>query len=133
MFKENRKRFFAQMQDGDTAIFTGASHVTRNNDVDFRFRQSSSFWYLTGCHEADASLILTKGIEGVAEECLFVLPKDPLQETWHGRRLGAEGAMEKLCFAHAEVNDEFEDAAVYAISLSKRLWHAVGENDGLDG
>jgi Xaa-Pro aminopeptidase len=41
--------------------------------------------------------------------------------------------MEKLCFAHAEVNDEFEDAAVYAISLSKRLWHAVGENDGLDG
>ena len=105
MFTANRKKFFAQMQDGDVAIFAGASHVTRNHDVDFRFRQSSSFWYLTGCHEADACLILAKGITGIDEECLFVLPKDPLQETWHGRRLGPEGAEEKLDFENADVND----------------------------
>jgi Xaa-Pro aminopeptidase len=132
MFNANRKKFFTQMQDGDVAIFAGASHVTRNHDVDFRFRQSSSFWYLTGCHEADAYLVLAKGIEGVAEECLFVLPKDPLQETWHGRRLGPEGAIEKLGFAHVEVNDEFEMAATQAITAAKRLWHSVGANEELD-
>ena len=120
------------MQDGDVAIFAGASHVTRNHDVDFRFRQSSTFWYLTGCPEADAYLIMAKGVEGVAEECLFVLPKDPLQETWHGRRLGAGGAIEKLNFAHAEVNDQFECAAMQAIGAAKRLWHATGANDELD-
>ena len=132
MFTANRKKFFAQMQDGDVAIFAGASHVTRNHDVDFRFRQSSSFWYLTGCHEADACLILAKGITGIDEECLFVLPKDPLQETWHGRRLGPEGAEEKLDFENADVNDEFDGAVMEAITAAKRLWHSVGSNDELD-
>ncbi|HIA39236.1 MAG TPA: M24 family metallopeptidase [Planctomycetes bacterium] len=132
MFTANRKKFFTQMQDGDVAIFAGASQVTRNNDVDFRFRQSSSFWYLTGCHEADAYLILAKGVADIAEECLFVLPKDPLQETWHGRRLGPEGAEEKLAFDNADVNDEFDGAAMEAITAAKRLWHSVGENDELD-
>jgi Xaa-Pro aminopeptidase len=129
MFADHRKKFFSHMQDGDVAIFAGAKHCVRNHDVDFRFRQQSTFWYLTGCPESDAYLILSKGIEGVPEECLYVLPKDPLQETWHGRRLGAEGAQSKLGFLAARENTSFHDDAVQVISSCKRLWFAVGEGE----
>jgi len=120
------------MEDGDIALFQGASLMVRNHDVDFPFRQQSGFWYLTGLPEAEGALMLSKGIEGVAAETLFVLPRDPAKETWHGRRLGPEGAMEKLGFADARENDEFEDVVQAAMSRANRVWCRLGEQAELD-
>ncbi len=120
------------MSDGDIALFQGAGLATRNHDVEFPFRQQSSFWYLTGCTEADAALMLAKGVDGVAEETLFVLPRDPERETWVGRRMGPEGAMETLDFPAAFNNDDFHAHVSAAMVKAKRVWCQLGFNDELD-
>ena len=132
MFKAHRREFLDRMQDGDIALFQGAALATRNHDVEFPFRQQSSFWYLTGCQEPDAALMLAKGIEGVAEETLFVLPRDPARETWVGRRMGPEGAVERLGFCAAFNHDEFQEEVEQALTKSKRVWCQLGFNDELD-
>jgi Xaa-Pro aminopeptidase len=132
MFKAHRREFLDRMQDGDLALFQGAGLVTRNHDVEFPLRQQSSFWYLTGCQEADAALMLAKGVDGVEEETLFVLPRDPARETWVGRRLGPEGAMDQLDFDVAFNNDEFQAEVNEALAKCKRVWCQLGFNDELD-
>ena len=133
MFRRHRSAFLEHMEDGDVALFQGASLQVRNHDVDFPFRQESGFWYLTGFPEPEAALMLAKGIEGVAEETLFVLPRDPAKETWHGRRFGPEGAMERLGFEDAHENDDFADVVRAALPKAKRVWARLGEQPELDG
>jgi Xaa-Pro aminopeptidase len=132
MFQAHRRDFLEHMADGDVALFQGAGLAVRNHDVEFPFRQQSSFWYLTGCPEADAALMLAKGIDDCATETLFVLPRDPARETWVGRRLGPEGAMEQLGFEAAFDNGEFREKAAAALAKAKRVWCQLGFNAELD-
>ena len=133
MYGNHRKAFLEAMEDGDLALFPGASHVTRNHDVEYPFRQQSDFLYLTGCREADAVLMLAKGIEGLEEETLFVLPRDPAKETWTGIRLGTEGAMERLGFGHAASVEDIDEELPAAMRQAKRVWYRLGDHADLDG
>ena len=59
------------------------------------FTQDYTFNYLTGFLEPDAALVIVhKG--GADRALLFVQPKDPSQEVWTGRRLGAAGVKERF-------------------------------------
>ncbi len=85
-----RAAFIKSMVPGSIAVFPAASEVVRSRDTHFPFRQDSDFFYLTGINEPDAVLVLAPELED--SEILFVLPKDPHEEVWHGRRLGTEQA-----------------------------------------
>ncbi len=92
------------------AFVLGARAQTRNDDVEYPFRQSSNMLYLTNFSEPDALLVITGGKRG--KSVLFSHPKDETQETWTGKRLGQDGALEKLgvdeaysCEAPEEVAD----------------------------
>ncbi|RUO20464.1 Xaa-Pro aminopeptidase [Aliidiomarina iranensis] len=89
-FQGRRAAFMKTMVPGSIAIFPAASEVVRSRDTHFPFRQDSDFYYLTGITEPDAVLVLAPDSE--TPEILFVLPKDPHEEVWHGRRLGSEQA-----------------------------------------
>jgi len=132
MFHRHRSAFLEHMEDGDLALFLGARLAVRNHDVDFPFRQESTFWYLTGCPEPEAALMLAKGIDGVPEETLFMLPRDPAKETWTGRRLGPEGAQEVLGFGAAEAIEDFHASAAAAMAKAGRLWCRLGADRALD-
>ncbi|MCC5854584.1 MAG: Xaa-Pro aminopeptidase [Idiomarina sp.] len=91
----------AMSSDSSTsvAVIPAAREVVRSNDTHFPFRQDSDFWYLTGIAEPDAVLVIQSGQSGQGgksgeppRSTLFVLPKDPTAEIWHGRRLGVEKA-----------------------------------------
>jgi len=126
MFRKHRLAFLDQMQSGDIALFPGAGHVTRNHDVEFPFRQNSDFAYLTNFHEPNAFLLLAKDLPDIPEETLFVLPKDPLKETWTGRRTGPEGAVEKFGMASAENLDVLEEKLKAAMASAGRMWFRLG-------
>lgn len=132
MFQAHRQAFLDSMQDGDLALFAGARHVTRNNDVDFPFRQDSDYYYLTGHRESDGLLMLAKGIDGIPTETIFVLPRDPKMETWFGVRMGAEGAPEKLGIECARVNSELDTAVADALLKCQRVWYRLGGRDDVD-
>ena len=52
------KRFIEQMEPNSIAIIPAAHEMQRSYDTEFRFRQDSDFWYLTGFPEPDAVAII---------------------------------------------------------------------------
>jgi Xaa-Pro aminopeptidase len=86
----NRARFAARIGDGAALLF-GAPHHTRNGDSEFRYRQNSDVWWLTGWEDPEVAVLLRPGAD--QPFVLFVQPKDPEMEVWTGRRAGVEGAV----------------------------------------
>jgi Xaa-Pro aminopeptidase len=90
-FLERRQQLGTSLGDG-LAIIPGAQAGVRNQDVHYRFRQHSDFFFLTGFEEADTVAVIhpTSAKERFV---LFVRPRDREMEMWHGRRAGTEGAI----------------------------------------
>ncbi len=105
-FIQRRQRVLAQMQPNSVLLLFSEIEKRRNNDCDFPFRQDSYFWYLTGFNEPNAALVLLK-TEQVEKAIVFLRPRDPLLETWNGRRLGVERAAQKLNIDEAYSIDKF--------------------------
>ena len=99
-FIERRRRVWAQMRPNSALLVFSEIEKRRNNDCEFPFRQDSYFWYLTGFHEPNAVLLLIN-TEQAKRAIMFLRPRDPLLETWHGRRLGVERAAQQLALDDA--------------------------------
>lgn len=68
-FIQNRRRLIETVGDDIPIVLAGNGLMQRNSDNTYPFRQDSSFWYLTGCEEPNAWVLLHKGKE------TLVLPK----------------------------------------------------------
>ncbi|OOF61992.1 Xaa-Pro aminopeptidase [Rodentibacter pneumotropicus] len=105
-FTERRKQILKKMPPNSGLLLFSEIEKRRNNDCTFPFRQDSYFWYLTGFNEPNAALLLVKTTQ--SEKTIILLrPRDPLLETWNGRRLGIERAPEKLNINEAYSIDDF--------------------------
>ena len=80
------------MEENSIAIIPAAHEQTRSYDTEFRFRQDSDFWYLTGFPEPDAIAVIDPQNQK-SPYTLYVRPRDLEMETWFGRRQGVEGAV----------------------------------------
>lgn len=105
-FGERRTRVFTQMQPNSALLLFSEIEKRRNNDCTYPFRQDSYFWYLTGFNEPNAALLLLK-TEQAEKAIIFLRPRDPLLETWNGRRLGVERAPQQLNVSEAYSIEEF--------------------------
>ena len=116
-FGERRTRVFAQMQPNSALLLFSEIEKRRNNDCTYPFRQDSYFWYLTGFNEPNAALLLLK-TEQAEKAIIFLRPRDPLLETWNGRRLGVEHAPQQL-----NVNEAYsiEELATVLPKILKNL------------
>lgn len=85
------KRFIENMQPNSIAVIPAAHEATRSYDTEYKFRQDSDFLYLTGFPEPDAIAVIAPSSK--KPFTLYVRPRDPLMETWFGRRQGVEGAV----------------------------------------
>lgn len=90
-FRARRQQLAEALGDG-LAIIPGAATVVRSQDGQYRFRQRSDFFFLTGFDEADAVAVINPP-SAKERFVLFVRPRDPDLELWHGRRAGIEGAI----------------------------------------
>ncbi|MGF1923800.1 MAG: aminopeptidase P N-terminal domain-containing protein [Bacteroidia bacterium] len=98
------------------------AYPTRNfsNDVDYLYHQNPDLYYFTGYKETDAVLLIFKEPQNDANgkpytELFFVQQRNPLQENWTGKRLGAEGVQEKLGISMSFNGSKFKD---FPIDLS---------------
>lgn len=112
-FKSNREKVLSLMADSSSLLIYAAPARPRNGDMEYRYRQDDNFWYLTGCEEEDALLLLSKGglivndsskTPHTVHEILFVKPRNPANEQWTGRTLGPDGAKEVLGVDYALTN-----------------------------
>jgi len=123
---ERRRRFQSQLGEG-VALVPGAHPSLRSHDTDFPFRQDSDLWYLTGFEQPEAVAVFTQ-----SRFTFFVQPRDPLQETWNGRRPGVEGAVSRFGADEAFPSSELAARLPGLLENRPRLWHSFGRDRALD-
>ena len=123
-FGERRTRVFTQMQPNSALLLFSEIEKRRNNDCTYPFHQDSYFWYLTGFNEPNAALLLLK-TEQAEKAIIFLRPRDPLLETWNGRRLGVERAPQQLNVNEAYSIEEFATVLPKILKNLNALYHVL--------
>ncbi|HGO5822572.1 TPA: Xaa-Pro aminopeptidase [Mannheimia haemolytica] len=124
-FTARRERVFEQMQDNSALLVFTESEKRRNSDSEYLFRPDSYFWYLSGFAEPKSVVLLIKK-EGKTESTIFVRKKDPLMETWNGKRLGVENAPKTLQFNEAFDIEEIETVLAKKLENLTACYYALG-------
>ena len=119
--------FMRRMEPNSVAILPAAREATRSNDTEYRFRQDSDFYYLTGFSEPDAIAVVTPSRE--ERYTLFVRPRDREKETWTGRRAGVEGAKEKFGADAAFPVEEFQVKLAELLDGARNLYYRLGNGN----
>ncbi len=130
LYAARRQRVMALAGAGGVILVPSAHIASRNSDVDHDFRQDSDLYYLTGFDEPDAVAVLRPGQS--PEFALFLRPRDPDAETWHGRRLGVEGALMRLGAGAAWPIDELDAQLPGLLLGADTVWHTLGRDAALD-
>ena len=87
----------------DKSVMVVFAYPTRtfSNDVEYLYHQNPDMYYFSGYKEPHSLLLIfkeeqTDSVGNKYKELLFVQKKNPQAEQWTGKRLGTEGAREKL-------------------------------------
>ena len=124
------KRFIEQMEPNSVAIIPAAHESTRSYDTEYRFRQDSDFWYLTGFPEPDAVAVIDPASK--TPFTLYVRPRDPEMETWFGRRQGTEGAVKNYGADKAFSIDKFDGDLAKLLDGYEKLYYRFAVDKALD-
>ncbi|CAN5613363.1 aminopeptidase P N-terminal domain-containing protein [soil metagenome] len=125
-----RERFLAQLGEG-VAILCAAPELLKSRDTGVRYRQDSDLFYLTGFPEPGAVALLTPH-DPEHRFTLFVRPRDPDQEVWHGRRAGPEGARERYAADAAYPIEELSSHLRKLVEPADRIFYALGADPQMD-
>ncbi len=122
--KDRRETLRQLLPDSSVAVFFSNPVCTRSNDVEFDFHQDPNLFYLTGLREPNSVFVLFKEKQQIdtlfTNEILFVMHRDPNAESWHGRRLGADGAKKRL-----EINSVLTDEAFRNLNIDWKKYKKV--------
>jgi Xaa-Pro aminopeptidase len=124
MLRPQLAEFMRRMEPNSVAILPAAREVTRSNDSEYRFRQDSDFYYVTGFGEPDAIAVVAPSKE--EQFTLFVRPRDPEKETWTGRRAGVEGAKATFGASAAFPVEEFQAKLAEMLDGARNLYYRLG-------
>lgn len=131
MQKPHLVEFMKRMPENSVAIIPSSLEATRSNDTQYRYRQSSDFFYLTGFDEPEAIAVIAPFRE--QKYTLFVRPRDPEREIWDGRRAGVEGARNHFGADEAFPIEEFKEKLGDILNGATNLFYRMGDgNPGLD-
>src|SRR5438132_352185 len=123
--------FIKRMNPDSVAILASAREATRSNDTNYRYRQDSDFFYLTGFDEPEAIAVVAPSKE--QKYTLFVRPRDPEREIWDGRRAGVDGAKQEYGADEAFPIGEFEEKLPDILNGPEKLYYRLGDgNPSLD-
>jgi Xaa-Pro aminopeptidase len=130
-FLRRRRQLMRIMGKDCIAILPAAPVRHRNNDVEYRYRQDSDFFYLTGFGEPESVAVLIPGREQ-AEYVLFVRDRDPLRETWDGRRAGPTGAVAQFGAGDAFPISDMDEILPGLLENRAKVFYAMGTHPEFD-
>lgn len=130
LYKARRDSLMRLTGNNAVIILYSAPERIRNADVDYQYRQSDNFYYLTGFTEPNAVLMMCgNGISVKAgdstisvKEILFVQSRNPMMESWTGRRYGTEEAVKLLGMEYALTNDMFKKIFSQTLFFSQPVY-----------
>jgi len=113
------------------AIIPSAPIKLRSKDTDYKYRQDSDFYYLTGFDEPESVAVLISGRKA-AEYIIFCRENDKLMETWNGRRLGVDKAPEALDADDAFPIDDIDEILPGLLEGRERVYYSMGRETLFD-
>ncbi len=102
------------MEDGEALVLFAGTAPRKSADASYRFFANRNFYYLTGIVQSGSIFLAVKD-GGAVEETLFIHPRDPMAERWHGARISREDA------TAASGIETVRDLADFETALSERL------------
>ena len=126
-----RRQLMQGAGDGAILILPAAPERIRSRDTHYPYRQDSDFWYLSGCNEPEAVLVLIPGRKH-GEAILFCRERDPEREAWDGPRLGPEGAVEQLGMDDAYPISDIDDILPGLLEGRRRVHYHLGRDADFD-
>jgi len=124
-FERRRRQLMRMMGAGGIAILPAATVRTRSRDVEYRFRQDSDFYYLTGFAEPEAVAVLVPG-RAQGEYLMFCRERDATKERWDGSRSGPEGVVERFGADDAFPIDDIDDILPGIMESCNRVYYTMG-------
>jgi len=124
MIKPQLKEFMRRIDKDSVAIIPAAREAVRSHDTNYRYRQNSDFFYLTGFEEPEAIAVIAPSRD--KKFTLFVRPRDLEQEIWTGYRAGVEGAVTDYSADQAFTINEFDEKLPEIINGPSVLYYAFG-------
>ncbi len=83
-YKTRRNKLLKKIGDNSVAVIFSADEKLRNNDVAYKFRQSSNFFYLTGIDNPSLILILMKK-NNISSSILICKKPNNTDKIWTGQ------------------------------------------------
>ncbi len=133
IYKNRRKKLIDLLESESSILILSNQTQYKNSDIEYRFRQDSSFWYLTGLNENDSALLIIKHKNNDYDEILFTKARNKNKEIWTGHILGLERASEyteiKKVYRFNDLEDFFENNNICNF---KKLYFDFAGNSYLD-
>jgi Xaa-Pro aminopeptidase len=130
-FARRRKQLMGMVGEGGIVILPAAPVRMRSRDVEYRFRQDSDFYYLTGFAEPDAVAVLVPGRDS-GEFLLFCRDRNPDKELWDGKRAGPDGVMRDFAADDAFPIDDIDDILPGVMESCSRVYYTMGQYSEFD-
>ena len=130
-YARRRKQLMRMMEPGSIAILPAAPMRIRNRDAEYPYRQDSDFLYLTGFPEPEAVMVLVPG-RAQGQYILFCRERDPVMETWHGRRAGQDGAIEAYGADDSFPISDIDEILPGLMEDRDRVYYTMGRDTDFD-
>jgi Xaa-Pro aminopeptidase len=124
-FAKRRKTLMRMVGEDGIAILPSAPVRTRSRDVEYRYRQDSDFYYLSGFAEPDSVAVIAPGREN-GEYVLFCRERDKQKEQWDGSRAGPDGAIENFSADDAFPIDDIDDILPGILETRNCVYYTMG-------
>ena len=124
-FAKRRKTLMRMVAEDGIAILPSAPVRKRSRDVEYRYRQDSDFYYLTGFAEPDAVAVLAPGRDN-GEYVMFCRERDRTRELWDGSRSGPDGVVERFGADDAFPIDDIDDILPGILETRNRVFYTMG-------
>jgi Xaa-Pro aminopeptidase len=110
--KQRREALRKLMPDNSVAVIFAYPERVFSRDINYVYHQNPDLYYFSGYKEPNSVLLIFKEIQHTGNnsynELFFVQKRDSVNETWTGKRLGAEGTQSKLGFDKAYTGEAFD-------------------------
>jgi Xaa-Pro aminopeptidase len=112
-------------------VLPAAPEAVRSGDTQFRYRQDSDLYFLTGFTEPESVAVLVPA-DPEPRLVFFVRPRDPERETWNGRRAGVEGVARDFGATEAYPYGELAQRLPALLEGFDVLYYGLGRNPAVD-
>ncbi|MBQ8554797.1 MAG: aminopeptidase P N-terminal domain-containing protein [Clostridia bacterium] len=105
----NRERLYAAMKPASLLVMFAGTDIRKTNDEYYPFYTERNFYYLTGLDSHEFVLLAVKDASGAVSERIYILPPDPMEERWTGRRIKPQEAEALSGIRDVRYVAQFED------------------------